>query len=91
MNDEFLKEVEEKANYFREKLAQLPEVESVSGLGLMIGLKLKSKTASDVVKEGIKKGIIMLTAKDKVRLLPPLTITYNDIDKAMSILSTLLA
>lgn len=91
MNDEFLKEVEEKANYFREKLAQLPEVESVSGLGLMIGLKLKSKTASDVVKEGIKKGIIMLTAKDKIRLLPPLTITYNDIDKAMSILSTLLA
>lgn len=91
IDDAFLKDVREKARYFREKLVELPEVESVSGLGLMIGLKLKNQIASEVVKEGIKKGLIMLTAKDKVRLLPPLVISYNDIDKAMSILTKLLA
>lgn len=91
IDDAFLKDVREKARYFREKLVELPEVESVSGLGLMIGLKLKNQVASEVVKEGIKKGLIMLTAKDKIRLLPPLVISYNDIDKAMSILTKLLA
>lgn len=91
IDDAFLKDVREKARYFREKLVELPEVESVSGLGLMMGLKLKNQIASEVVKEGIKKGLIMLTAKDKVRLLPPLVISYNDIDKAMSILTKLLA
>lgn len=90
IDDDFLESVQEKAKYFREELQKLDEVESVSGLGLMIGLKLKTKNAGDVVKEGIKKGLIMLTAKDKVRLLPPLIIDYEDIDKALSILKTIL-
>lgn len=90
IDDEFLKEVSEKGEYLRSELLKFDEVDSVSGLGLMIGIKLKTKTAGDVVKEGIKRGLIMLTAKDKVRLLPPLVITYEEIDKALSILKTLL-
>lgn len=90
IDEEFLKEVEEKGEYFKSELEKLDEVESVSGLGLMLGLKLKTKVASEVVKEGIKKGLIMLTAKDKVRLLPPLIISYEEIDKALSIIKTLL-
>lgn len=90
IDEEFLKEVEEKGKYLKSELEKLDEVESVSGLGLMLGLKLKTKVASEVVKEGIKKGLIMLTAKDKVRLLPPLIISYEEIDKALSIMKTLL-
>lgn len=90
IDDDFLYEVEQKGEYFAEKLSEFDEVESVSGKGLMIGIKLKTKTASDVVKEGIKRGVIMLTAKDKVRLLPPLSITYNEIDKALQIIASLL-
>ena len=90
IDDDFLFSVEQKGEYFKEKLEEIDEIESVSGLGLMLGLKLKSKISSDVVKEGIKKGIIMLTAKEKVRLLPPLVITYDEIDKAVSMIKSIL-
>lgn len=90
IDDDFLFSVEQKGEYLKEKLEEIDEIESVSGLGLMLGLKLKTKTSSDVVKEGIKRGIIMLTAKDKVRLLPPLVITYDEIDKAVSIIKSIL-
>ena len=69
---------------------QIDGIEDVSGLGLMLGLKLTNKKSSDIVKEGIKKGVIMLTAKEKVRLLPPLVITYDEIDKAVAIIKSLI-
>lgn len=90
MDKDFLYEAEQKGEYFQEKLAEIEGVEDVSGLGLMIGFKVNSATSSDFVKEGIKRGLIMLTAKQKVRLLPPLTITYNEIDKALSILRSMI-
>ncbi|MDE6189879.1 MAG: aspartate aminotransferase family protein [Clostridia bacterium] len=90
MDDDFLFSVEQKGEYFKEKLEQIDEIESVSGMGLMMGLKLKTKKSLDVVKEGIKRGVIMLTAKEKVRLLPPLTITYDEIDKAVAIIKSVL-
>ncbi|MDE5911742.1 MAG: aminotransferase class III-fold pyridoxal phosphate-dependent enzyme, partial [Clostridia bacterium] len=90
MDEDFLFEAEQKGEYLQEKLAQIDGIEQVSGLGLMIGFKVKDKTSSDFVKEGIKRGLIMLTAKQKVRLLPPLTITYNEIDKALEIIKSML-
>ncbi len=86
----FLEEVTKKGEYIREKLGNIPEVKSVSGIGMMIGIKLKSMKAADIVKKGIEKGLLLLTAKDKIRLLPPLTISYEEIDKGMVILSELL-
>lgn len=86
----FLDEVTKKGEYIREKLRDIPEVKSVSGIGLMIGIELKSMKAADIVKKGIEKGLLLLTAKEKVRLLPPLTISYEEIDKGMKILSELL-
>lgn len=86
----FLDEVTKKGEYIREKLCNIPEVKSVTGIGLMIGIELKSMKAADIVKKGIDKGLLLLTAKDKVRLLPPLTISYEEIDKGMNILSELL-
>lgn len=86
----FLAEVTKKGEYFREKLTAIPEVEAVSGIGLMIGIRLKTKKAAEIVKQGLENGLLLLTAKDKLRLLPPLTITYEEIDKGMAILKELL-
>lgn len=82
----FLDEVAKKGEYIREKLLTSPEVASVSGIGMMIGAELKTKKAGDVAKAALDKGLLILTAKTKVRLLPPLTITYEEIDKGMEIL-----
>lgn len=86
----FLDEVARKGAYIREKLHTSPEVASVSGMGLMIGIELKNKKAGDVVKAALDKGLLLLTAKTKIRLLPPLTITYEEIDKGLEILLGLL-
>ncbi|MDE7229704.1 MAG: aspartate aminotransferase family protein [Oscillospiraceae bacterium] len=86
----FLDEVAAKGNYIREKLLKIPEVKSVTGMGLMIGIELNSKKAADIVKAALDKGLLLLTAKTKVRLLPPLTISYEEIDKGLAILEELL-
>lgn len=86
----FLDEVAKKGDYFRKKLMTSPEVASVSGIGMMIGIELKNKKAGDVVKAALDRGLLLLTAKTKVRLLPPLTITYEEIDKGLDILLSIL-
>ena len=86
----FLDEVAKKGDYFRKKLLTSPEVASVSGIGMMIGIELKNKKAGDVVKAALDQGLLLLTAKTKVRLLPPLTITYEEIDKGLDILLSIL-
>lgn len=87
----FLDEVKKKAEYFREKLAAIPEVEGVDGMGLMIGVRLKTKKAGEICKACLENGLLILTAKEKLRFLPPLTITYEEIDKGLEILASLLA
>lgn len=89
-SDGFLDEVTEKAEYIRKKLEDCSEVESISGIGLMIGITLKTKKASDVVKKALENGLLILTAKEKVRLLPPLTIDRDEIDKGIEILKQIL-
>lgn len=88
--DGFMEEVAEKSQYINEKLRECGEVESVSGLGLMIGIKTKTKKATDVVKKALERGLLLLTAKDKIRLLPPLTISREEIDEGMKILIEIL-
>lgn len=89
-SDGFLDEVTKKGEYFREKLLKMPEVESVSGMGLMIGIELKTKNSVEVAKSALENGLLVLTAKSKVRLLPPLTISYEEIDKGLDILEGVL-
>ena len=88
--DGFLDEVCRKAEYIKNALADYKEVESVSGLGLMIGISLKSKKAVDVAGKCLEKGLLVLTAKDKVRLLPPLTISYDELNDGLKILIEIL-
>lgn len=86
----FLDGVNEKAEYIRKRLAECSEVECVSGLGLMIGITLKTKNAPDVVKKALEKGLLILTAKEKVRLLPPLNIDGKELERGMDILIDIL-
>lgn len=87
MNDEFLGEVKAKGDYIREKVLKMPHVEGVDGMGLMLGIRLTDGVKSaDIVKKGIENGALLLTAKAKVRLLPPLSITYAEIDRGLAAL-----
>ena len=86
----FLDEVAKKGDYIRKKLLTSQEVASVSGIGMMIGIELKTKKAGDIVKAALDNGLLLLTAKTKIRLLPPLTITYEELDKGLEILLGLL-
>ena len=79
----FLEEVAEKGRYFRERLLKMPHVSAVDGLGLMMGVVV-DLPAADIVRAGIEKGVLLLTAKTKVRLLPPLTITQEEIDEGLA-------
>ena len=91
MSDGFLEEVTRKGEYFRQKLSAFKGVKSISGIGLMIGIEPESKNAADIMTAAADNGLLVLTAKSKVRLLPPLTISYEDIDKGLSILEKLFA
>lgn len=71
LTEEFLLEVRRKASLLRDVFSKSSAIEEISGLGLMIGLKTKLP-AADVVKKCMEKGVLCLTAKNKVRLLPPL-------------------
>lgn len=86
LTDDFLDEVKSKSDYIFEKLSSADGVEQVSGLGLMIGIKTV-KPATEVVKSAIEKGVLCLTAKDKVRLLPALNIPFDDLKKAIDIIT----
>ena len=88
---EFLAEVQKKSEYIFDKVSKMKGVASVSGLGLMIGIELTEKKATDVVKEALGRGLLLLTAKTKVRLLPPLNITFEEIDAGLKILAEILA
>ncbi|MCL2078051.1 MAG: acetylornithine transaminase [Oscillospiraceae bacterium] len=89
-NPDFLDEVVKKGDYIREQLLQLDEIEKIDGLGLMLGITLKTKIAKDVMNAALEKGLLTLTAKEKLRLLPPLTIDYQSLDRGLSILAEVL-
>ncbi len=85
LTDELLAEVMLKSEYIFSELANADGVESVSGMGLMIGIKT-AKPASDIVKAAMEKGVLCLTAKNKVRLLPALNIPLGDLKTAIEII-----
>ena len=91
IDDAFLGDVAAKGEYIREKLLDIPQVKSVSGMGLMLGVEIEGKEAGQAVSDALEKGLMILTAKDRVRLLPPLTITYEELDEGLKILKDVLA
>lgn len=85
-SEEFLLEVRQKGEYIRKKLSNLENVSEVRGMGMMIGIVLKKGNAKDIAAKCAENGLLVLTAKALLRLLPPLNITYNEIDKGLAIL-----
>jgi len=90
MDEEFLSQVTAKGHRIREALKGVPGIKAVSGLGMMLGFLHETRTASEIAEACLKEGLIVLTAKDKVRLLPPLNITGNELEKGLSILKKVL-
>lgn len=85
LTDDFLLEVRNKSEYIFQELSDAEGVQSVSGMGLMIGIKPQG-SAVEVVAKARRQGVLCLTAKDKVRLLPPLNISYDDLKIAISVI-----
>lgn len=86
LDDEFLVSVRAKGEYIRNRLAECKNVKSVTGMGLMLGIET-TKDAKEVVMKCIEKGVLPLTAKNKIRLLPPLNISDDELEKAMNIIT----
>ncbi|MGM9590057.1 MAG: acetylornithine/succinylornithine family transaminase [Faecousia sp.] len=78
LDDDFLSRVRRLSDYVFESFRGAAGVESVTGLGLMVGIKTKAP-AAQVVAECMSRGVLCLTAKDKVRLLPALNIPMEDL------------
>lgn len=87
----FLEEVNAKGAYLEEKLSKLDDVKSVRRMGLMVGIELKDGDAHDIAIKCVENGLLIITAKSLLRMLPPLTISYEEIDSAVEILEKTLA
>ena len=85
IDDELLAEVIKKGEYIKKTLDGKEGIKSVSGLGLMLGIETE-KAAADVLKICRDNGVIVITAKTKVRLLPPLNIPWELLEKAVAII-----
>ena len=84
--EDFLKEVNAKGEYIREKLQTMANVSEVRGMGMMIGIVTEKDNAKEIAKKCVENGLLILTAKNLLRLLPPLNITYEEIDRGLNIL-----
>lgn len=83
----FLEDVAEKGSYIKEKLLKIKGVSEVRGMGMMIGVVLEKDNAKEVAVKCVEKGLLVLTAKNLIRFLPPLNITKEEIDKGLEIFS----
>ena len=91
MDDAFMDNVNARAAQLRRGLAALPHVTAVSGLGLMVGIQLDdTRRAAEVRAACEKAGLLVLTAKTRLRLLPPLIVSEADVNAALAILKDVL-
>lgn len=90
MDETFLQDVQKKGAYLKEKIEKMPHVQNVAGLGMMLGIQLDVE-AKPVINALLEAGLLVLSAKTKIRLLPPLTITQEELDKGLAIMEQTLA
>lgn len=89
IDDDFLHEVQRKSEKIRTALAKVKGVKSISGMGLMLGIET-DKPAGEVAKACLANGLLILTAKTKLRLLPALNISDAELDEGLEILKGVL-
>lgn len=82
---EFIEEINKKGVYFKEKIEKIKGVKAVRQQGLMIGIEVEGN-AGDIAKKCTENGLLVITAKTLLRMLPPLNIKYEEIDEALAIL-----
>ena len=82
IDDALLADVKKKGEYIRQQLEGAKGIKGISGMGLMVGIQTE-KPAGQLVKALVEKGVLCLTAKDKVRLLPALNIPMDVLAKAI--------
>ena len=82
---EFIEEINKKGAYFKEKIEKIKGVKSVRQQGLMIGVEVEGNSG-DIAKKCTENGLLVITAKTLLRMLPPLNIKYEEIDEALAIL-----
>ena len=85
MDDAFLADVAKKGEYIKNALLNMNHVTDVAGMGMMLGIELDTDV-KPIVNTLMENGLLVLTAKHKMRLLPPLNITYEELDKGLDIL-----
>lgn len=90
LDQSFLAQVSERAVQLRTGLAKLPHVKNISGIGLMVGIEFFDVQAADVLAACREKGLLVLTAKTRLRLLPPLTVSEHEVDMALDVLAEVL-
>lgn len=90
LDDSLFSEVEKKSEYIRSELTNLPCVRSISGMGLMLGIEV-DKDAKQLAVECLKNGVVVLTAKNKLRLLPALNISWDDLKTGITLLKQVLS
>lgn len=84
-----LNEIAKKGAFIKEETLKMKHVKGVNGRGLMIGIEVDIDNKT-IISKCIDKGLLVLSAKQKVRLLPPLTISYDEINKGLEILKSVL-
>lgn len=89
IDNDFLSEVQRKSEKIRTALAKVKGVQSISGMGLMLGIET-DKPAGEVAKACLANGLLILTAKTKLRLLPALNISDAELDEGLEILKGVL-
>lgn len=85
IDDELLSQVRAKGAWLKETFEGAPGIESVTGMGLMVGLKT-TKPAGQVAAQCMERGVLCLTAKDKLRLLPALNIPWDTLKQAAAVI-----
>ena len=85
LDENFLSDVEKKNQYIIETLSACEGVKSISGLGLMLGIETE-KDVNEVLSYCQQNGVLPIKAKNKLRLLPPLNISFEDLEKAIDII-----
>lgn len=90
LTDALLADVQQKSDYIKAELGALPNVAGIAGMGLMLGV-LSDKEPKALVNVLLARGVVCLTAKNKLRLLPPLTIGWEQLTQAVTIIKEELA
>ena len=91
LTPQVLESIQQKEQLIRQHLEKMPEVKKIDGIGLMLGIQLQSKTATEVIDACLEEGLIVLSAQEKIRLLPPLTINDEELKQGLAILAKVLA